>query len=101
MGFLKDVLKGEIVGRFLKIMLADRHVGSKRGMPIHRLLNEDAVALVIASIPTRPALSTNDSRAPFLFAVHDHDSLALYRRDLFERVVLAKFNVQSGRRPVR
>lgn len=81
-------------------MLADRHVGSKRGMPIHRLLNEDAVALVIASIPTRPALSTNDSR-PFLFALHDHDSLALYRRDLFERVVLAKFNVQIGRRPVR
>ena len=29
--------------------------------------------------------------APFLFALHDHDSLALYRRDLFERVVLAKF----------
>jgi hypothetical protein len=38
---------------------------------------------------------------PFLFALHDHDSLALYRRDLFERVVLAKFNVQIGRRPVR
>ena len=81
-------------------MLADRHVGSKRGMPIHRLLNEDAVALVIASIPTRPALSKM-TPAPFLFALHDHDSLALYRRDLFERVVLAKFNVQSGRRPVR
>ena len=38
---------------------------------------------------------------PFFFALHDHDSLALYRRDLFERVVLAKFNVQIGRRPVR
>jgi hypothetical protein len=65
-GLLKDVLKGEIVGRFAQIMLADRHVGSKRGMPIHRLLNEDAVALVIASIPTRPALSTNDSRPLFI-----------------------------------
>src|SRR5512132_846035 len=49
-------------------MLADRHVGSKRGMPIHRLLNEDAVALVIASILTRPALSTNDSRPLFIRA---------------------------------
>ena len=27
-------------------------------MPIHRLLNEDAVALVIASIPTCAVLST-------------------------------------------
>ena len=34
-----------------------------RGMPIHRLLNEDAVALVIASIQA-PVLSTNDSRTP-------------------------------------
>ena len=47
-------------------MLADQHVGSKRDMPIHRLLNEDAVALVIASIPTGPALSTNDSRPLFI-----------------------------------
>jgi hypothetical protein len=46
-------------------MIAVPHVGSKRGMPIHRLLNEDAVALAIASIPTRPVLSINDSRPLF------------------------------------
>jgi hypothetical protein len=37
-------------------------------MAISQLLNEDAVALAIASIPTRPPLSTNDTRL-FLFSL--------------------------------